>query len=122
MTNGRRVKSESNNHINELLSFIDNSLDAYTKESNSAQEDNFDSKSNKKSGSEEHFIALKRKVLRLKKSFATETSAREGEIESLREAVRHSSERINKLFFFAFSWLLFLTFLSLYNWILTHNR
>jgi len=115
MKNGRRAKTESNNHINELLSFIDNSLDAYTKESNSVQEDDFDLKSNKKSGSEEHFIALKRKVLRLKKSFETETTAREGEIESLREAFRHSSKRISKLFFFGFSWLLLLTFLFLYN-------
>lgn len=115
MTNGRQAKIEPNDHVSELLNFIDNSLDAYTKESISAKGADLDSIIKKEIGSEENLILLKKKFLRLKKAFESETMARENEIKALRKAFQDLSTRMSKLLFLGFSWLLFLTFLLLRN-------
>ena len=113
MTNGRQTKIGPNDHVNELLSFIDNSLDAYTKENISAKGADLEPTIKKNKESEENLIILKKKILRLKKAFESETIARESEIKVLREEFKHSSARVKKLLFLGFSWLLFLTFLLL---------
>jgi len=111
MTSGRQAKTGPNDHVNDLLSFIDNSLDTYTKENISAKGADLDSAIKKNIRSEENLILLKKKFLRLKKTFESETMERESEIKALREAFTDLSERMNKLLFLGFSWLLFLTFL-----------
>ncbi|MDR6676688.1 hypothetical protein [Pseudomonas oryzihabitans] len=115
MINGKEAKTEPNDHVNELLSFIDNSLDAYAKENISAEGADLDPTIKKDIRSEESLILLKKKVLRLKKTFESERMARESEIKALKEAFKDLSTRMSRLLFLGFSWLLFLTFLLLRN-------